>query len=105
MMGRPLTAAFVAHAKKPGRYRDERNLYLEVTKTGHKGWLFRYERNGQGRWMSLGPASVVTLKEAREKAHEARRTLHNGIDPLAQRHAECATARAAELKHLTFQAA
>ncbi|MFL4973376.1 MAG: Arm DNA-binding domain-containing protein, partial [Microvirga sp.] len=81
-MGKPLTAAFVASVKRPGRYRDGRNLFLEVTAGGHKGWLFRYERAGRGRWMSLGPARVVTLAEARDNAHQAQRELHQGIDPL-----------------------
>ena len=54
--------------KKPGRYADGGSLYLNVSNTGSKSWLFRYKRDGVGHWMGLGSVSTFSLKEAREKA-------------------------------------
>src|SRR5829696_6925482 len=107
-MAKQLSATFVAHAK-PGRYRDGRGLYLQVKDTGSKAWVLRYQRQGRERWMGLGSAEFVPLVEAREKAFEARRLLRQGIDPLearnagaAQRRAEEAQRRAADLRSVTF---
>lgn len=38
--------------------------------------------------MALGEHPVVTLKEARDKHHEARKVFANGVDPMAERKAE-----------------
>lgn len=81
--------------KKPGRYRDGRGLMLQVNSPTNASWIFRYERGGRERWLGLGPLSLVTLADARDKAHEARKLLFNGIDPMEKRKAEKA-ARAVE---------
>jgi Arm DNA-binding domain len=74
---------------KPGRYRDARSrgLYLQVMSSSNASWYFRYERGGRERMMGLGPLDVVTLEEARDKAHTARKALYAGIDPIDQKHA------------------
>jgi integrase len=51
--------------------------------------------------LGLGPLHIIGLEEARDKAHEARRALLNGIDPIAQKESE----RAARLKSITVEAA
>ena len=38
---------------EPGRYRDERGLYVQVMSKTNRSWLFRYQRNGRERWMGL----------------------------------------------------
>jgi integrase len=83
-----LTVKQVAALKEPGRYLDERGLYLQVTKAGVRSWLLRYERGGRERAMGLGPVSDFTLDEARERARKARQLLKDGIDPLDARKAE-----------------
>lgn len=86
-MARPLnrlTARAVAAAKK-GYHADGGGLYLLVSDTGARSWVFRYERAKVRREMGLGPAGVVTLQEARAKAHEHRRLLAAGKDPLDER--------------------
>jgi len=80
-----LSAAAVRRQKKPGRYADGGNLYLQVTKTGAKSWLFRYMINGRAREKGLGPLHTVSLAEARERAHELRKALIRGVDPLAEK--------------------
>ena len=89
MRKRPLTAAFVARVKTPGRYGDGGlgglGLYLRVhrMKSGRvsKSWGQRIRVGGKPTNLGLGSYPVVTLKEAREKALEHRRAVHWGHDP------------------------
>jgi hypothetical protein len=104
----PLTAKKVAKLKREGRYKDGLmpGLYLQVSKTGTKSWLLRYELNGSPeRWMGLGPAVAFTLSEARQRARIARQQLADGVDPLRQKRAQRAAQAAAALKTVTFKEA
>jgi integrase len=78
-----LTVREVENAK-PGVLQDGRGLMLNVTKTGAKSWILRYQLNGKRRDMGLGS---VGLKEARTAAADARRLIAQGIDPLDDRRA------------------
>ena len=89
----------------PGRYRDERNLFLQITASGARSWIFRYEIHGRERAMGLGPCADFSLAEARERARLARQQLRDGIDPLAVAHEARAKAAAAAAKVITFRAA
>lgn len=51
-----------------GRYPDGGGLYLQITPSGGKSWIFRYHTAGRERQMGLGPLEFVSLAEAREKA-------------------------------------
>jgi len=62
-------------------------LSLEVSPEGGKRWRFRYRLNGIPKMISLGTYPLVTLKEARERAIEAKKAVEQGIDPSAQRRA------------------
>jgi integrase len=104
-MKAPLTARQVAALKKPGRYAVGDGGYLQVTGENGRSWVFRYQRNGRGHWLGLGPASLVTLAEARERARQTRRLLHDGIDPLEARAAKRAQVRLAAAKATTFREA
>jgi Arm DNA-binding domain len=81
-MARNITALQVAKLNKPGRYAVGEGAYLQISQWGTKAWIFRYQRDGRQRHMGLGPASLITLAEARDKAREARRALLDGADPL-----------------------
>ncbi|MDF0521591.1 integrase arm-type DNA-binding domain-containing protein [Bradyrhizobium yuanmingense] len=91
--------------KKPGRYRDGRGLLLQVNSATNASWVFRYERGGRERWLGLGPLSLLSLAEARDKAHEARKLLFNGIDPMEQRKAEKAAKAIEPSAALSFEEA
>ena len=80
-----LSARAVATLKKPGRHADGGNLYLYVSNTGNRSWVFMWSRNGRQREMGLGPVGDVTVTEARDKAQEARRHLLAGRDPIVER--------------------
>ncbi len=77
----------VVNLKTPGDYCDGGGLYLQVSKSGTKSWVYRYTLNGRARWMGLGPFHPVTLAEARIKALAARKLLLDKIDPLEARNA------------------
>lgn len=84
-----LSARGVATAK-PGMHADGGGLYLQVTPTGARSWIFRYTRAGKAHDMGLGPVHTVSLAEARLAALGARQALLAGADPLAQRRAAVA---------------
>ena len=91
--------------KSPGRYSDGRGLYLQITKTEHRSWIFRFELNGRERFMGLGPCADFTLEEARERARLARQLLKDGIDPLDAAHDQRAKRAQEAAKAITFKAA
>jgi integrase len=97
-----LTIRKVAAELAPGRYGDGAGLYLQVTLTGTKSWLFRYETNQRERWMGLGSLNTFNLAEARERARKARQLIADGIDPLEARAAEKARLAAEAAKLMTF---
>jgi hypothetical protein len=80
-----LTARTVASIKKPGRYANGGNLYLSIGKGGARSWTFLYRHNGKTHEMGLGSAAIVTLQEARKRAHKLRVQLSEGDDPLDMR--------------------
>jgi integrase len=98
-----LTAARVDKLKKPGRYGDGGGLWLQIAAAGTKSWLLRYQRDGKARQMGLGPVSLVSLADARERARDARRILLDGRDPIDVRNAERLTAKIEAAKGMTFQ--
>ena len=102
-----LTAKKVERAKQPGRYHCGliRGLYLQVTASGAKSWVLRYQLRGQERWMGLGSAADFSLREARERARAARQLLADRIDPLAGKRAAEEAAKLAEARKLTFREA
>ncbi len=77
-----LTPKTVQSIKDAGYYADGQNLYLQVTKTGAKSWLFRYKVGIKKTEIGLGSVNTVALATARIKAGEYRKFLANGIDPL-----------------------
>lgn len=80
-----LTDAKAKSALKPGRHSDGGGLYLNVTPTGSKSWVFMWVRDGKRREMGLGAYPVVSLAAARKKAQECREDVAAGRDPIAER--------------------
>jgi integrase len=83
-----LTAKRVDHLHKPGRHPDGDGLYLQVTQSGVKSWVLRYERTGRERMLGLGTLRDFSLKEARERARRARQLLADGVDPIEAKRAQ-----------------
>jgi integrase len=82
-----LTATSVASKDKLGKHGDGDGLYLYVSKTGNKSWVFVYIRNKKRREMGLGAlggTGGVSLARARIKAAEVRDILARGGDPFTE---------------------
>jgi integrase len=78
----------VKPADKPLKLFDGNGLFLLVSPSGTKAWRFKYHFQGREKLISLGLYPTVTMKDARERAAAARRSLANGIDPSEQRKQE-----------------
>lgn len=75
--------AIQAAKPKDKRYKlaDGGGLYLEVYPSGAKSFRLKYRFNAIEKRLVFGQYPVVSLKIARELAHEARQMLARGIDP------------------------
>jgi integrase len=92
-----LTEEKIRELNNPGRYADGGGLYLQVSKTSTKSWLFIFDatrfgarsKNGKraDKTRGLGALCDVSLREARELALERRRQLDRGEIPIAKREA------------------
>lgn len=98
-----LTALSVSQVKRRGYYGDGGGLFLQVSTSGSKSWVFRFREDGRLREMGLGPTHTVTLAEARQKALECRKLRLDGSDPIAIRHAKRVAARLDAAKVMTFR--
>lgn len=100
-----LSAAGVAKVKAPGLYSDGGGLYLQVAKGGSKSWIFRFMIAGRPRYMGLGSIDTFSLREARERAKEARKLVADGIDPIEARRDRIAATHADNATLVTFSEA
>ncbi len=82
-----LTALQVKNAKT-GEHADGNNLYLRVSDTGAKSWVFRFQLDGKRRKMGLGSLDALPLAEARAKAAAFRVLVKQNIDPLDLKQAD-----------------
>ncbi|SIQ98897.1 integrase arm-type DNA-binding domain-containing protein [Aquipseudomonas alcaligenes] len=80
-----LSPRLVKEIEAPGTYQDGRGLFLKVTSSGSKSWVFRYSIHGRRRDMGIGTYPDVSLKDARLRADKSRLELAKGVDPLARR--------------------
>jgi integrase len=98
-----LSAVEVAKAKGPAVLHDGGGLYLRVSETGTKSWVFRFQLDGKRRDMGLGPYPDISLAEARAKALAHRKQRHDGIDPLEAKAAQRQAQRLSAAKGRTFR--
>jgi integrase len=115
-----LKALTVARVKAAGMYSDGGGLYLQVTSSGARSWIFRYwtqdrdptsgepvrdemgKVRGRSREMGLGSFVVVGLEDARELAHEYRRLHRQGVDPIDARRTHKTQAAINAAKSISF---
>lgn len=82
----PATVAEVNSYREPGRYSVGDGLLLVVNGSGSRSWLARIrDPNGKRRDIGLGRYPEVSLKEARDRAAEHRKTARDGLDPVAEK--------------------
>ena len=100
-----LTALRTQRLTKAGRYADGNGLYLQISKTGSKSWLYRYMISGRARSMGLGPLAAVSLAQARKRAAAAHGQRYDTGDPIEARRETRMAKRAAEAARITFKEA
>jgi integrase len=83
-----LSARAVATIAQPGRHSDGDGLYLNVTRSGARSWLYHVEEGRQ----APRNGTRLGLARARELARECRAQVAAGLDPIEARDA------AAEIK-------
>ena len=62
-----LTALKVGRELPAGMHPDGAGLYLHVSASGAKSWIYRYSIRGKAREMGIGSLSAVSLAEARDQ--------------------------------------
>jgi integrase len=102
----PLTSLDVEKLRDPGRYGDGRgNLYLAVSPTRAKSWLFIGTLHGKRHVVGLGSADTVSLAQARTEATKLKESLKKNIPPVKAREARAiakAQHAAEKAKAITF---
>lgn len=79
-----LSDAAVKQAKardKDYKLSDREGMYLLVKSNGAKYWRFKYRYNGKEKVLALGIYPRISLRDARIRLLEARKSLYEGADP------------------------
>ena len=66
---------------EPYKVFDENGMYLQVSPTGSKRWRLKYRFTGKEKTLALGVYPERSLAEARVKRNDARKLVHDGVDP------------------------
>jgi integrase len=98
-----LTKLQIDRLQAPGRHGDGGGLWLQITKSGTKSWLLRYQIDGRARHMGLGAFPDVSLADARQRARIARLRLSEGFDPIEERNQRRAEQRRAQAATVVFR--
>lgn len=72
---------FAQPKEKPYKMADGGGLYLEITPQGSKLWRMKYRFLNKEKRLSIGVYPVVSLLDARNAREDAKKLLHDGIDP------------------------
>lgn len=80
-------------------------LGLNVTQSGSKSWILRYQIGGVRRDLGLGGYPDVTLAQAKEAARAARAKIKQGIDPIEDAKAARSRLIASRASAMTFSQA
>jgi hypothetical protein len=86
----PLTDLFVKTLKPsdtPKKFQDHQGLYLYVTPSGLKSWRYNYTFDKKQQTLTFGTYPMTSLREAREKLLEAKKTIKSGVNPAVQKRA------------------
>lgn len=94
---------------KAGSYNDGKGLYLLISPSGGKSWVFRYQFAGKRQRMGLGSYSEIKTKQARERLNYWRTILNGSLeadrpprDPLAVKREIQDKQKVVERKLITF---
>jgi len=79
------------------KFFDSGGLFLAVSPSGTKSWRLKFRYAGKEKLLTLGQYPLVSLKDARERATEAKKMLSTGKDPSVEKK------RAQQLQQNTFE--
>jgi len=94
----------IKSTNRRGFYGDGDGLYLKVTETGTKSWVFRFRVNGKLRDHGLGSVNTLSLVEARQSAQECRKLRLQGHDPIEEKRKQRVSAQLEAAKAVSFKA-
>ena len=81
-----LSATSISSSKNKRRLGDGAGLWLNISKSGGKSWVFRWSpKGGLPREMGIGPYPAVSLAKARSIAAECRVHVAAGKNPKTER--------------------
>lgn len=87
-VSKPLSDTTI-RASKPGeksyKLSDGNGLQLWVMPTGSRLWRLDFRLDGKRRSYSIGAYPAIALREARERAADARKQIRDGVDPVKAR--------------------
>lgn len=98
-----LKALQVKQLNKPGWYPDGQGLYLQVSKSLSKSWVYRYEKYTKERRHGLGSYPTISLEAARKAAELCRQLRADGYDPIDYKRQLEATRQLDNAKGITFK--
>ena len=64
---------------------DGGGLFLAISPSGTKSWRLKFRYAGTEKLLTLGQYPLVSLKDARERAMDAKKTLAAGKDPTVEK--------------------
>ncbi len=97
-----LSALAVNSARTPSYYGDGGGLWLQVSPSGTKSWVFRFTLAGRRREMGLGTVRTIALASARVKVRACRQLLLDGRDPIEARRTDRIATALSQARQLTF---
>lgn len=80
-------------------------LGLNVTQSGSRSWILRYQVSGKRKDMGLGGYPSITLSQAKERARQARLKIAQGIDPILEAKSARSRLIAEQSQAVTFKEA
>ncbi len=98
-----LTDAKLRNLTELGKHFDGGGLYLELTPAGGRYWRLKYRHGGKEKRLAFGVYPSVSLRDARDRAADARKLMQGGDDPGALRKTD--KAKAAHEASNTLEAA
>jgi len=98
-----LSAQFVKHISKQGKYFDGYGLFLLVKPNGTKYWVQRITIQGKRRELGLGSVELVSLAEARGKAIDNYKMARAGGSPLKEEMEQVTVPTFEQAAHIVYK--